>query len=220
MEQNFAPHLDKAIIHGLKFKFGMDEFYHEHYKVVKGKHKHFPETRPEYKKFKDLFEKTFAIQQSKNDSIKGFIDREKKESEENKEIIGTRNPFYYDLLVEWVEFLKIKEVQFDNIQAEKLKIKSTESKIENPLSHRELALLCYFKEQKMTEGNQNSIASDYNVKNDSGKLFSGHYKKIIDDEKEIYQPKYAKKNLLNIKPYFSDEAVLIRIDRYIAKCNK
>ncbi|MES2762755.1 MAG: hypothetical protein V4677_11130, partial [Bacteroidota bacterium] len=108
MATHFAPHLDKAIIHELKHKFGIQEFQPEHYKIIKKKHVYFPETRPDYAKFPELFEKVFDLERAKNKSLKGFIDREIKRFGNYRDIIGTKSTYFYDLIVEWIEFLNEK----------------------------------------------------------------------------------------------------------------
>ncbi len=86
------------------------------------------------------------------------------------------------------------------------------------LQLREIALLCYFLNEKITVGNQDTFALKYQQENAGKKLFSDHYKRIIEDEKEIYQPKYSKKYLENIKSFITDLETLNKIDSFIKKC--
>ncbi|MFY9309741.1 MAG: hypothetical protein WAQ28_11905 [Bacteroidia bacterium] len=90
---------------------------------------------------------------------------------------------------------------------------------EPQLQLREIALLCYFNNEKITIGNQDTFASKYHQKNTGKKLFSEHYKRITEDEKEIYQHKYSKKYLENIKPYITNTEAIKKIDFFLKKCN-
>ena len=79
-------------------------------------------------------------------------------------------------------------------------------------------MLCYFKNEKITVTTQDQIAKKYGQDNKGKKLYSEHYERITDDDKEIYQPKYAKKYLNNIKQYFEGQnEVLKKIDSFISK---
>jgi hypothetical protein len=88
------------------------------------------------------------------------------------------------------------------------------------LTLREIALLYYFKGKKITVGNQNTFAIKHQQRNEAGKLYSEHFCKIVDDEKEIYLRRYAKKYLENIKQFFTDDEKekLQKIDTFIKKC--
>jgi len=88
------------------------------------------------------------------------------------------------------------------------------------LTLREIALLYYFKGKKITVGNQNTFAEKHQQSNEAGKLYTEHYYKIVDDEKEIYLHRYAKKYLENIKQIFTDDEKekLQKIDTFIRRC--
>ncbi len=87
------------------------------------------------------------------------------------------------------------------------------------LSLREIALLYYFKNEKITIGNQDTFAEKHQQENAGKKLYSDHYKRIVEDGKEIYQHKYSKKYLENIKSYIADSDTIKKIDSFIKKCN-
>jgi hypothetical protein len=85
------------------------------------------------------------------------------------------------------------------------------------LSLREIALLYYFKGEKITIGNQNTYAKKHQQNNEAGKLYTDHYIKIVEDEKHIYQHRYSKRYLNKIKPFFTDNEALNKIDAFILK---
>jgi hypothetical protein len=85
------------------------------------------------------------------------------------------------------------------------------------LSLREIALLYYFKGEKITVGNQNSFALRHKQDNKAGKLYTEHYVKIVEDDKHIYQHRYSKRYLNKIKPFFTDIETLKKIDAFILK---
>jgi hypothetical protein len=90
----------------------------------------------------------------------------------------------------------------------------------NPkLQLREIALLCYFQNEKITIGNQDTFAKKHQQENAGKKLYSEHYKRIVEDKKEIHQHKYSKKYLENIKSYITDSETLKKIEFFIKKCN-
>ena len=87
------------------------------------------------------------------------------------------------------------------------------------LKLREIALLYYFKGEKITFGNQNTFAKKHEQSNKAGKLYTEHYSRIINDAKEILEPKrYAKKYLTNIKKLIHNKETIKLIDTYILKC--
>lgn len=99
--------LAKATIHLIKMKFGINEI--EHYKNVNGELVHFPERSPESYDQNELFEKAFSKNIVLNKSVKGFIEREIADSKEQKKVIIKTHKGYHDLLVEWIQFLELKQ---------------------------------------------------------------------------------------------------------------
>jgi len=61
---------------------------------------------------------------------------------------------------------------------------------------------------------------DTDKKTKEKKLYSEHYKRIVEDDKEIYQHRYAKKYLESIRMLLGEDSVaLSKIDFYIDKCD-
>ena len=112
-------------------------------------------------------------------------------------------------------FKKVEEEQNKGRETEIIKDSEKEK-----LTLREIALLYYFKEVKITVHNQDDFAKLHGQDNKAQKLYSHYYKRIIDDEKEIFFHRYARKNLESIKIFFEDNPVVLRkIESYIIKCD-
>jgi len=133
---------------------------------------------------------------------------------------GIRNfTLAYDVVraIGWEKFLYSTKNKIAFLKSQK-KSPDQQTNSEAKLSLREIALLCFFKNEKITIGNQDIFAKMHGQNNIGQKLFAEHYHRIVEDEKEIYQHKYAKKYLNNIKQFFeSDTEVLKKIDTYIQK---
>ncbi len=97
-----------ATIHLLKMKFRIGTMP-EHYITEGNKLKYVPENRPSRDFFYKVFENIFNEEIKAALSIKGFIEREIKQSEKYKENIGMSNEYFFDLLTEWIEYLERKK---------------------------------------------------------------------------------------------------------------
>ena len=120
----------------------------------------------------------------------------------------TRNREYLELAQQYLSY--IKKIQEDQ----------GTGKQNSTLSLREIALLYYFKGEKITIHNQDVYANRHGQENIGQKLYSEYYKRFIEDDKAIYQHRYGRKNLESIKPLLADyPKALISIESYINKCD-
>lgn len=111
------PHLPKAVIKEIRDQFGFHGI--DHYKKIDGKLEFVPENKHELDNLKEVFEKTYLKKIAENKSVKGFIEREIAWTKDRKETITRLEPYYYDLLVEWVSFLEFKKSTLKPSQATK-----------------------------------------------------------------------------------------------------
>lgn len=116
-------HLKKATIHLLQIKFGIIPEY------ISVENKPIPEGQHPLDNIVEVFDEYYKKSIKNEKSIGGFIEREIIASEKHQEIVIS-NPYYYDLLFEWIKFLKSQK---ESPQRVELKIEEL-----NPLKFEEL----------------------------------------------------------------------------------
>lgn len=200
----------KAIVRELQLKFDISDY--THYEITKGQKKLVLGTKLNLKNVNNVFEVTYNNSLKNCNSVKGFISKELKRCNEYTDLLFNHDNYYYDLLIEWISFLKSKEVE---VEHQNITVKQS---LPGALTLREIALLYFFRGKPITIGNQDTIAKEYSQNNIGKKLYSNHYFILIEDDKNIYQHKFSKKYLQNIKTYFKDQETITKIDNYIKKC--